>query len=271
MNKTKLTLLLSLIFSSGLAYANNSVQTLLDNTPVITDSFNSSNKLDTKKESVNKDEMKKEESKDIIKESEYPVLPSSMNEETFKGMVVNSKKDFQLSNLDTDIETKYPESYKKSLSFLTSLNDTVTSFSFGDNKQTLNNTIYVFFDPQCPHCGDLWTASRNTVFKDKRFVWIPVAFMNDLSSVQSAAILMSKDPEQTMDSHEISLKNGYKGIVFNDSIPENIQNRIKVNSLFFSKLQVNSVPLVIHLNKEGQLDYSDGSMSNEELKLFVSK
>lgn len=271
MNKKKITLLVSLIFSSGLAYGNDSVQTLLDNTPVVTDSFNSSNTLSDKEKPVIHEEVKKEESQNIVKESEYPLLPSSMNEETFKGMVVNSKKDFQLSKIDTDIQAKYPESYKNSLAFLTSLNDTVTSFSFGDNQQTLNNTIYVFFDPQCPHCGDLWTASRNTVFKDKRFVWIPVAFMNDLSSVQSAAILMSKDPEQTMDSHEISLKNGYKGIVFNDSIPENIQNRIKVNSLFFSKLKVNSVPLVIHLNKEGQLDYSDGSMSNEELKLFISK
>ena len=42
------------------------------------------------------------------------------------------------------------------------------------------NTVYVFFDTQCPHCGHLWEASRGLQGKVK-FVWIPVGMINAIS------------------------------------------------------------------------------------------
>ena len=40
-----------------------------------------------------------------------------------------------------------------------------------------SNTVYVFFDTQCPHCGKLWQASEPLQRKVK-FVWIPIGMIN---------------------------------------------------------------------------------------------
>ena len=45
------------------------------------------------------------------------------------------------------------------------------------------NTVYVLFDPQCPHCGHLWQSSLPLQSKVK-FVWLPVAIMNAKSAPQ---------------------------------------------------------------------------------------
>ena len=38
------------------------------------------------------------------------------------------------------------------------------------------NTVYVMFDPQCPHCGHLWQAAQ-PLLKKVKFVWVPVSFI----------------------------------------------------------------------------------------------
>lgn len=267
--KTKISLFIALSFwATTTNAAEDTISDLLNNTPVVTDSYQagSANKaVDTVAKDIANTKA------EVITESEYPVLPKTMETETSKGMVVNAKKTEQLSKIDVDTQKNNNVSYEKSISFLNLLSDLTTSFSTGNNQQTFNNTVYVFFDPQCPHCGELWNAAQNEVFKEKRFVWIPVSFMNELSPKQSATILMSQDPVKSMNSHEISLKNGYKGLTSFDNIPENINNRIKVNGLFFSKLNSQSVPVVLHMTKKGEIDAKEGSMTVEELKLYISK
>ena len=53
-------------------------------------------------------------------------------------------------------------------------------------------TVYVFFDPQCPHCGRLWEASKPIADK-LRMVWIPVAILNQNSAPQGTALLAASD------------------------------------------------------------------------------
>lgn len=71
--------------------------------------------------------------------------------------------------------------------------------------------IYVFFDPQCPHCAALWEAIR-PLKSQARFVWIPVALLNNKSAPQGAAILNAPDPVAAMDQHETSLRSQQGGI-----------------------------------------------------------
>src|SRR6478735_5416015 len=72
-------------------------------------------------------------------------------------------------------------------------------------------TVYVFFDPQCPHCAALWTAAK-PLRSQAKFVWIPVGLMNKTSETQGAALLSSKDPVSAMDEHEASMAAGKGGI-----------------------------------------------------------
>ena len=39
------------------------------------------------------------------------------------------------------------------------------------------HVVYVFFDPQCPHCAELWESAR-PLKAQARFVWIPVGLLN---------------------------------------------------------------------------------------------
>lgn len=72
--------------------------------------------------------------------------------------------------------------------------------------------IYVFFDPQCPHCGVLWESAR-PLKAQARFVWVPVAVLNGSSLTQGAALLAAPDPVAAMDAHEQALREKRPGII----------------------------------------------------------
>lgn len=61
--------------------------------------------------------------------------------------------------------------------------------------------VFVFFDPQCPHCGMFWQELKK-VSNEARVTWIPVAVLNRKSLDQGAAILSGQDPAETMEVHE---------------------------------------------------------------------
>jgi thiol:disulfide interchange protein DsbG len=61
--------------------------------------------------------------------------------------------------------------------------------------------VFVFFDPQCPHCGMFWEELKK-VSNEARVTWIPVAILNRKSLDQGAAIMSGQVPAETMDAHE---------------------------------------------------------------------
>lgn len=53
-------------------------------------------------------------------------------------------------------------------------------------------TLYVFIDPNCPVCADLWKKQVNgKPFHDLPAVWIPVAYMSNDSLGKAAALIRS--------------------------------------------------------------------------------
>lgn len=54
------------------------------------------------------------------------------------------------------------------------------------------STLYVFIDPNCPVCADLWKKQINgKPFHDLPAVWIPVAYMSKDSLGKAAALIRS--------------------------------------------------------------------------------
>jgi len=107
--------------------------------------------------------------------------------------------------------------------------------------------VYVFFDPQCPHCARLWEASM-PLHKKVKFVWIPVAFINASSAPQGAALLSAGDPAARMTEHEKSLLTGGGGMSAPASIAPDIAQSIKNNTALFNNLGLESVPYVVARN-----------------------
>jgi thiol:disulfide interchange protein DsbG len=131
------------------------------------------------------------------------------------------------------------------------------------------HTVYVLFDPQCPHCGHLWEAARPLHSKAK-FVWMPVSIMNAKSGPQGAALLQAGNPAEVMSAHEKSILAGTGGMTASASVPPEIEQAVKGNTALFNSLQVNSVPYIIAKHaKTGQVVTNAGAMDTPALAAFL--
>ncbi len=127
------------------------------------------------------------------------------------------------------------------------------------------NAVYVFFDPQCPHCGHLWQASL-PLHKKVKFVWIPVAWINASSLSQGAALLTAANPLALMSEHETSLLAGRGGIAASSSISSDVEQTIKANTKLLGSFGAESVPFVVVKNATtGQTISRDGALTTAAL------
>jgi thiol:disulfide interchange protein DsbG len=132
-----------------------------------------------------------------------------------------------------------------------------------------SNTVYVFFDTQCPHCGHLWNASAPLQRKIK-FVWIPIGMINATSKAQGAALLTAANPAALMTEHEASLLAGQGGISASSSITLEVEQSIKNNTQLLNSFGAESVPFIVAKNmKSGQTVSREGAMSTIELAEFL--
>lgn len=124
--------------------------------------------------------------------------------------------------------------------------------------------VYVFFDPQCPHCAALWKAAK-PLKSQARFIWIPVGLLNANSSLQGAAILASADPIAAMDQHEASMSAQQGGIApSGDNEAQKAQ--VAANTALMNRYSFSSVPVVVAKHAvSGELVVREGSMPTAAL------
>ena len=131
------------------------------------------------------------------------------------------------------------------------------------------NTVYVLFDPQCPHCGHLWEQSL-PLHKKVKFVWMPVAFINAKSAPQGAALLTAANPVEAMSTHEASILAGSGGSAASSSVPDDISAAIKKNTELFNGMGVESVPYIVAKNAStGQVVTNAGAFETAALAQFL--
>jgi len=131
------------------------------------------------------------------------------------------------------------------------------------------NTVYVLFDPQCPHCGHLWEQSA-PLHKKIKFVWMPVAFINAKSAPQGAALLTASNPLEAMTTHEASILAGTGGTSASSSVPDDIAAAIKKNTALFNSMGVDSVPHIVAKNQNtGQVVTHTGALETAALIAFL--
>jgi thiol:disulfide interchange protein DsbG len=129
-------------------------------------------------------------------------------------------------------------------------------------------TVYVFFDPQCPHCAALWESAK-PLKSQARFVWIPVRVLNKTSEEQGASLLAAADPVKAMDEHEASMKVKGPGI---QSGPATDAQRpaVTANTALMTRYGFASVPTIVAAHAQtGALSTHEGSMSTSELASFL--
>ena len=127
------------------------------------------------------------------------------------------------------------------------------------------NTVYVFFDPTCPHCAALWDNAKPLSHRLK-IVWIPIGWLHRSSEPQAATILSAPDPVAAMTENEASVKQRAGGITVSRSLSDEVIAKVKANTDLFKKLGEESVPLIIFKNsKTGQYGTVAGAVPTEQL------
>ena len=135
-------------------------------------------------------------------------------------------------------------------------------FNVGSTMST--RVVYVFFDPQCPHCGVLWNAAR-PLKGQARFVWIPVALLNDKSAAQGAVILDAADPVAAMDRHEASLQSQQGGITAM-GVSEAQKKAVQHNTELLNRFGFSAVPSIVGKNAlTGEVVTIEGSLPTAAL------
>jgi thiol:disulfide interchange protein DsbG len=125
--------------------------------------------------------------------------------------------------------------------------------------------VFVFFDPQCPHCAELWKASQPLLSK-LRMVWMPVGFLRGVSEPQGAAILSSKEPAVTMAQHEALLESRQGGLTVAGTIPDAELAKVKANTELLNRLGADSVPFILYRNRRtGEYGTHAGAVPTEQL------
>ena len=120
-------------------------------------------------------------------------------------------------------------------------------------------TVYVFFDPQCPHCAALWNEAK-PLKSQAKFVWIPVGLINPASTAQGAAILAAPDPSAAMDAHEASLTAKAGGITASGNLDAQ-KALVEANTKLMNRFQFSGVPTVVAKHAvSGDLVVKEGSM-----------
>jgi thiol:disulfide interchange protein DsbG len=132
-----------------------------------------------------------------------------------------------------------------------------TGFNVGSTMSA--RVAYVFFDPQCPHCAALWVSAR-PLKSQARFVWLPVALLNDKSAPQGAAILAAPDPVAAMDQHEASMRES-RGGISGMGAPDDKKEAVKRNTALLNRFAFSSVPTIVGKHAQsGEVVTIEGSV-----------
>ncbi len=145
---------------------------------------------------------------------------------------------------------------------LSAIEAEATGFTLGSTISA--RTVYVFFDPQCPHCAALWKAVQ-PLRTQAKFVWVPVALMNKTSETQGATLLAAKNPVSAMDEHEASLTAGKGGIAVAADI-EAQRAAVLKNTALMNRFGFASIPTIVGQHAQtGALVTREGGLPTPEL------
>lgn len=135
-----------------------------------------------------------------------------------------------------------------------------------DFTQTGVSPVMIFFDTNCPYCKNLWQSSLDDKNKEVSIYWIPISVIDKSRSLKEGALFLDheKSPYEIMSS--FGNNNSYISIA--DAMNPSKKNidMVQRNTLLFSKLGFNSVPLTLKITKDGDLFAQYGDISATDLK-----
>ena len=129
--------------------------------------------------------------------------------------------------------------------------------------------VYVFTDPNCPYCNDLWQAMRTATAPDVQVRYLLVAVINADSRGKDATILESTDPAATLEKHERNYAHG--GIASKPTSQPATTETLSVNEALMGALHIYGTPGLVYLDEHNQVRVFGGAPNPEQLRQIVGK
>ena len=129
--------------------------------------------------------------------------------------------------------------------------------------------VYVFTDPNCPFCNDLWRAMGTARAPDVQLRYLLVAVINDESPGKDAAILEAPNPAAALEKHERNYAKG--GIAPKATLQPATRETISVNEALMSALHIFGTPGLVYLDEHNEVKVFAGMPDPGQLRTIVGK
>ncbi|ONN67739.1 thiol:disulfide interchange protein DsbG [Herbaspirillum sp. VT-16-41] len=144
-------------------------------------------------------------------------------------------------------------------------------------------TLYVFTDPNCPYCTQLWSETQPWVKAGKvQIRHILVGILTKTSPGKAAAILASGNPGKALTAHETAyyearqkhapdgrkLDSDAQGIAPLDRVPANISQQLEENARMMLQLDLQATPALIWRDASDAIQIRQGVPQGELKKIM---
>jgi thiol:disulfide interchange protein DsbG len=135
-------------------------------------------------------------------------------------------------------------------------------------------SLYVFFDPNCPYCTDLWKtvlpvkpreeARKAEFFSSVPAIWIPVSYINDTSLGKSAALLRANSQSAIDNNFQMAKRKEKQGGVV-AVVPTEKEKAVLAQAKALWLELGGATPLMVYRNKTGSTQLFMGVPSDDQL------
>jgi hypothetical protein len=135
--------------------------------------------------------------------------------------------------------------------------------------KSAERVVYVFTDPDCPFCNDLWKALQTARAPDVQIRYLLVAVIDADSKGKGAAILESKDPAAALEKSERNYEHG--GIPPKADVSPASTETISFNGDLMGALHIFGTPGLVYLDENRQVKVFAGMPDDKQLRTIVGK
>lgn len=165
-------------------------------------------------------------------------------------------------------ETEVPQKDYSSVLDNVVAGDTVLTEGNADAEKEL----WVFFDPNCPHCHTIWQTTRSFIDSGELKVnWLPIAFLSNTSAGKVAKFWQADDQVAVFNESEAQFNQGGSTPLRSSEITRETREMLETNLNYLSDFGSNGTPTVVYKNKSGGVGVISSSMNEERMREFLDE
>ena len=133
--------------------------------------------------------------------------------------------------------------------------------------KSAQRVVYVFTDPDCPFCNDLWKAMQKVRAPEVQIRYLLVAVIDADSKGKDAAILEARDPVAEFEQSERNYEKG--GVAPKKAALPETTETIAFNGDLMNALRIFGTPGSVYTDESGRVKVFAGMPNDAQLKTIV--